>query len=455
MEYLQGKLNGQIAANRERNDYYDGNHRLAFAQEKFYEAFGGVFQSRWAENFCALIVDAVAERLRIEGFRMTDDPAADRDAWDIWQRSYMDDDSDSAHVDALIASKSHVLVWADSDGKPVIQPQSANEMYVLTDPSNRRKRLAAYKEYRDDWGTLHSRLWLPGRRFYKAIREEGAKSWAEPVEGPNAFDVVPVVPLLNRPRLSGKPISELDRVIPVQDAINKVVIDALVASEFAAFPQRWVTGMELDEDENGNPVAPFRVALDRMFHSEDPQTAFGQFQAADLSNYVRLAESLTQALASISRIPLHYFLVNSGQPPSGESIKSAEAGLVAKARQRQRSFGESWEEVMRLCFAVMGDPRRDAYRAEVIWSDPEYKSESEHIDALTKLRTLGVPDRQLQEDAGYSPGQIARFDKLMAEQVERARVQALVVGLPPAADRLNGSAGADEREPGEEMPEAA
>ncbi|WP_433434486.1 phage portal protein [Nonomuraea sp. CA-141351] len=455
MEFLQGKLNVQIAENRERNAYYDGEHRLAFAQEKFYEAFGGLFQSRWAENFCALIVDSVAERLRIEGFRMTDDPAADRDAWDIWQRSYMDDDSDSAHVDALVASKSHVLVWGDGDGKPVIQPKAANEMFVLTDPADRRKRLAAYQEYRDDWGTLHSRLWLPGGGFYKAIREEGDKTWRQPEEGPNAFKVVPVVPLLNRPRLSGKPISELDRVIPVQDAINKVMIDALVASEYAAFPQRWVTGMELEEDENGQPIAPFRVALDRMFHSEDPQTAFGQFQAADLSNYVRLAEALTQALASISRIPLHYFLVNSGQPPSGESIKSAEAGLVAKARQRQRSFGESWEEVMRLCFAVLGDPRQDAYRAEVIWADPEYKSESEHIDALTKLKSLGVPDRQLQEDAGYSPGQIARFDKLMAEQMERARVQAMVFGQAPAGDRLNGSAGGRDEESGEEMPEAA
>ena len=80
-----------------------------------------------------------------------------------------------------------------------------------------------------------------------------------------------------------------------------------------------------------------------------------------------------------------------------------------------RFFGESWEEVMRLCFAVLGDDKANVSNAETIWGDPEYRSESELADALVKRAAIGVPRQQLWEDAGYTQSQIARF-MAMAEQ---------------------------------------
>ena len=64
---------------------------------------------------------------------------------------------------------------------------------------------------------------------------------------------------------------------------------------------------------------------------------------------------------------------------------------------------------MRLAFAVADDPRAQATDAETIWRDPENRTEAQHVDALTKLATLGVPQDQLLSDAGYSPQAIERF----------------------------------------------
>lgn len=428
-EVLSRRLVGQAADADRWDAYYRGRHQLHFALPKYRAAFARLL-SGFADNFCALIVDSVAERLAVEGFRLTDDPDADADAWAIWQRCGLDSGSGVAHTEALVSSRAFALVWADGDGQPVVSVEDPREVAVYYDRSDRAVPAVALKRVIDDWGAESATLWTAGE---VVTLERGSVSaqWMVASRMANPLGVVPVRELANRPRLVGAPSSELEVVAPIQDAINKVMRDALLASEYAAYPQRWVTGLVIDEDENGDPKPPpFNAALDRLFVGEDPDTKFGQFAAADLGNYTALVQSLVQHLASVSRVPFHYFLLNGGQAPSGESIKSAEAGLVSKARERQTHFGEVWEDVIRLAFRVLGDPRAEASAAETIWRDAEYRTEGEHVDALLKLKSLGVPVQQLWEDAGYSPQQIERFDQMREDD---ARIEATSMGMAPDA----------------------
>lgn len=410
-DYLGMRLDGQSMEAQRFNDYYEGRHSLLYAQDKFRNAYGRLI-GKFADNFCSLIVDSVAERLQIDGFRMTDDPEADLDAWDIWQRNDMDSRASTAMIESLVSARSFATVWGDNDGQPIIELEDASEITVWYDSNvDRRYPQVALKRWMDEWGTWHARLWTPDASYRMAGNSKSG-SWGDTEVTPNPLGIVPVIELANRPRLRWDPSSELSLVAPIQDAINKVVRDALVASEFAAYPQRWVTGLEIQEDEDGQPKKPpFDPALDRMFQAEDSSVNFGQFAAADLGNYVKLIDTLVQHLATVSRVPFHYFLINGGQAPSGEAIASAEAGLVAKVKDRQMHFGEAWERVMRTAFRVLDDPRADAASAETIWRDPEYRTEGQHVDALLKLRSLGIPLQQLWEDAGYTPAQIERFEQ--------------------------------------------
>jgi hypothetical protein len=205
----------------------------------------------------------------------------------------------------------------------------------------------------------------------------------------------------------------------------------MVASEFSAFAQRWVTGMEIEKDGEGKPINPFESGADRLFAAENDLAKFGQFDSTDLTNYVKFMENRIQSIASRSRTPAHYLLGSQGSFPSGESLKATETGLVQKIKQRCRHYGESWEEVMRLAFAVAGDEAKAGYfNAEVMWADVESRTEAEHVDALVKLRTLDVPLRQLWEDAGYSPAEIERF-------LEWAKDEAMVKSLAQPAQLTN------------------
>lgn len=430
---LEQKLRNRRGKIDTYSDYYDGKHPLAFASEKFRKAFGGLFEE-FADNWCPLVVDASAERLKPQGFRYGPmGTGGDADAWRIYQANNLDSAVHMGITEALITAEAAAIVWANpaTPDIPLITIEHPSQVYVEYVAGSRVQRAAALKLWTDDDGDLAT-LYLPDA-IYKFRARRRAESrlqvvgdpgsrWvpreaaSEPWPLPNPLGVVPVVPLQNRPRLLVPAKSELHNVLPIQDGVNKLVADLLVASEYSAFRQRWVTGMDIPVDpETKQPIEAFRPAVDRMFQAESADTTFGEFGITDLNNFKAGIELLVQHVASQTRTPPHYFYL-SGQFPSGESIKSAETGLVAKVRDKMIHFGEALEEIMRLSFAVLGDPRAEVSDSETIWGDPESRSEAEHIDAVIKKRAIGVPLRQLWEDAGYSQAQIARFAEMLAEE---------------------------------------
>lgn len=416
--------------------YYRGAHPLAFASERFRDAFGGLFGA-FADNWMPLVVDAVRQRLHVVGFRF--DKAGDAEAWRIYQANRMDADSDILHTDAMIYGRSYLSIGpGDDPDTPLLTVESPMNMTVLQQAGNRRKRIAALRVFTDDDGSSAASLYLPDeiwRWRQRGISLGQGGSW-ELREEPelNPLGEVPVVPFLNRPRLDPWGHSEIANVIPLQDAVNKLVADMLVASEFCAMPQRYATGLEIERDPvTGQKKDPFPPVA-RIWQSEDPETKFGQFPGAQLDTYVRAIEMLIQHVASESSTPPHYFYLK-GEFPSGESIKSAEAGLVAKANDKTRSFGESWEEAIRLAFRVIGDPRSADVQAETIWADVEVRTESQHVDAVSKKGAdpINIPREQLWEDLGYTPQQIARFLEMRhAEEKLRATFAPPMLPFPPS-----------------------
>lgn len=439
--------------------YYNGEHGMRFASADHKAAFAQVF-GKYAENFCGLVVDAVEERLDVEGFRFPPDPttpppesiegtdpadpdAADPDAWRIWQDNQLDARSQIAHTEALIKSVVYVLVSPFEAERvagrsPKITVEDPYEAYVELAPGS-DQRLVGIKRWHDTIASrTYATLYFPDRieKWQTGLRpwgnQYGRGAIAEPekweqrqVPGeawplPHALGVVPLVPLVNRPRLRGEGRSEIADIMPIQDAINKLAMDELVTSDTASFRQKWATGLEIPNDpDTGKPVEGFRMAVDRFISTAAPDAKFGEFEASELKGYIESIAQKIQSIASISRTPYHYFLQHGGQPPSGESLKSSETGLVRKARRKQRHFGEGWEEVIRLAFKALGDARGDVLDSEAQWADPESQTEAQHIDALTKKRSgLKVPLKQLWADADYTPGQIAAFPRMLAAERE-------------------------------------
>lgn len=451
------RLEKQLAARRKTIDVYDryycGHHELKFASSTFQTKFGQMFRDA-SDNWMPLIVDAVQERLRVEGFRLGNSPVGDRRAWDIWQANNLDAESDVLHTEALIAGEAYTLVWADTDGNPSITVEHPSQVIVATSPEDRRIRTAAFKCWVDDDGFEMATLYLPDE-IYKwrsskklpssGYSERSVNRWvprelaSEPWPLPNPFGVVPVVPISNRRRMLAGSVSELANATSLQDQINKLTFDMMLASEYTAYRQRWATGMDIPTDpESGQPIEVFQHAVNRLWTSSGENTKFGEFDATDLGNYVKAIELKVQHLAAQTRTPPHYLLGQSGAFPSGESLKSTETGLIAKVYRCERAFGEGHEETIRLGLLVAGvKPRGGTARMETVWGDAESRTEAEHVDATIKKRALGVPFRQLWEDLGYSQEQMERFSEMLIEEAKLRIPAATPVTSEPSADVMD------------------
>jgi SPP1 Gp6-like portal protein len=441
LKRLGALLNLQTQETLAFNAYYVGQHPLQFATSKFRETFGSLF-SEFADNWCPVVVDSSAERLKIQGFRFgVEGYAGDEAAWRIWQANGLDADSGIAHTEAIKTGHAYVIVDVGDGETPIITVESPTEVITENVPGNRRQIGAALKRWIDDTdGRVYARVFLPDATY--RFRSAGTfdpyqeVDWKrdEPYRVPNAFGgLIPVVPIRNNPTMLRGGRSDLEPVIDLQNAINKIVTDMLVASEYASFRQRWISGIEIPIDpETGRPNASrFLSSVSRIWAVEDENVKFGEFGVTDLNNYVRAVETLIQHLAAQTRTPPHYLTAGLGQWPSGDSLKASEAGLVAKVKRKQLDFGEAWESVMRLAFLAIGeDAKAQAWDAEVIWSDPEYRTESQLVDALTKMSTIGVPREALWERWGATPQEIERWRAMDAAQ---ARVDAIRTGAMPTA----------------------
>lgn len=440
--------------------YYDGDHPLPRAPRVAREAYARFLrQSR--SNWVQLVVDSVAERLQVVGFRFDAGETGDADAWAIWQANGFDAESELSQTDALTGGVSYVSVWPDEDNPSgvSIAPEHPLQTIVAFDSRRRRRRLASAKVWIEfgSWmcWVATPETWVIYTAAAGAAQTTTAAvptgSWEIVTEAANPLGEVPVIELRpwprTRPLLPGEipGRSEMDGVIDIQNRINTTTFNRMVASEYASFRQRWATGLALANRRDPTtgeelidpvtglpiPIPPYDAAVDRLWTAEDPGVSFGEFGESELTGYIKATTADIEQLAAITKTPPHY-LLGSIVNASGDALKAAETGLVSKVSRRAAHLGEGWEDVMRLAFAALGNPRAVDVGAEVIWRDFETRSEGERVDALTKMATLGVPRPVLWQRWGASPQEITRWQAMAADEALMAAVAATPVPGEPA-----------------------
>jgi hypothetical protein len=411
---LLQKLDEPSARFAQLDQYYAGEQALAFLAPDSKKALGDRL-SRMSVNIPKLAVTALAERLRVIGFARDGEP--DLEIWSDWIANDMDQLAVVAHREALTLGSSYIIVWADQYGDPSVTVESARQVAVIRDPGTRRI-VAAVKRW-ETAQTTEAVLYESDKITKYRSNQAGAVTFGqfktlEVLENP--LGMVPVVALRNSDRLLDDGVSEMTDLIPLVDALNKLLADMMVSSEYFARPRRWATGLELAEDEDGNPVNPIQEGH-RMMVSKDPDTKFGQLAASNLSSYEASVRVLIGQIMAVSGLPAHYLGTLTDAPTSADSMRAAEASLAARAAARQSQFGRAWEDVARLMVAVRSgvDPYRVDVRVE--WADTTTRSVAQEADAAVKLYSAGLlPVTTTLARLGYTEDEIAAIRKARREQ---------------------------------------
>lgn len=455
VEKLYKRLSARRPDIQQLEDYRAGKQPLSFATAEWKKANADRY-SGFSDNWCRPVVDAEAERIRHTGVNIVGNRLGSSMLWDAWQRNELEMQSSQGFVTSLTARRSYVLVWGEGDNVPVVTWEHPSQCEIEYDWSNMRRRVAALKTWVDDdkeYATLYEpdAVWKFERKRFSAgdasesqavqsrISTSSNSGWKPRLTSgetwpiANPMGVVPMVEFANRPVLSGDPLSEIEPVIPMQDAINLLWAYMFLGADYASMPARVVlhqgppmtpTFNDIGEQIGEKPVDIRDLAEKRLLYLSGENTAIDSWDAARLDVFTDAIEVAVGHIAAQTRTPPTYLVTKAGMSNvNADGLKASEIGLVKKTLEFQSFAAPALREVYRLIALAMNDSALagQAQTAAISWMNPEIRSEAQMADALLKKKQMGYPLEYLLELDGLEPVEVERV--LAMVQAEQFDVQ--------------------------------
>ena len=406
------------------------------------------------KNVLALVRDSFAQNLSVVGFR-TATARENAPAWELWQRNRMDARQAEVHRPALTYGAAYVTVTPGVDG-PVFRcrsprqllavyddpaldawPQFALETWVTERDAKPHRRGVLYDSefmYELDLGSVPGSLGeAQTPRLSQPVSLSAVTGVVRHGATCNGRPVCPVVRFVNARDADDMIVGEVAPLILLQQAINSVNFDRLIVSRFGANPQRVISGWA------GSKAEVLKASAMRIWTFEDPDVKAQAFPAASMEPYNSILEEMMQHVAMVAQISPSQVtgkMIN----VSAEALAAAEANQQRKLQAKRESFGESWEQVLRLGAEMAGDMLNDAVAegesdqveaaeaasdvtAEVVWRDTEARSFAAVVDGVTKLAGAGIPVEHL---LSLVPGMTQQQIQAIKESLRGGQVGSLV-----------------------------
>jgi hypothetical protein len=406
--------------------YANGGQPLKYSTERLEEAFGDI-RTHFELNWCSVIVDATLDRLNLTGFD-TRKPAVDLKLKTLFANLHLDIDAYQVHNAALATTEAFVIAWKTDNEIELYynDPRLCTVIYESARP--KVKRFAAKWFVRDD-GSNEITLYYTDRLEHWASEKkesEKADSFELMDTEKNPFGVIPVFEFASP--------GEFVKVITMQDAVNKLFADMMVAAEFGAFVQRWVIS-ESDPGQLKN--GPNMIWWIPSGDGQSQSASVGQFSPTDLQTYLRAMDQIANSMAIISRTPKHYFM-DLGSNISGEALMSMEAPLTKKVKSRQRTFGAQWQEVASFLLLMEGENIKPA-DITVLWERPETIQVYTEAQARQLAVNSGIPLITVLRKEGWTDVEIEKMqtDQELQDKARKTVAQAVLNDLRIKQEQQN------------------
>lgn len=388
--------------------YYEGTQNELFPNPRWSRMFN-YGESGFKFNFAKTVVDSVANRIEIASVLGTNDRANEY-INTVWEDNDLVIDANEIHKRALMYGDAYAVAWTDENGKVQVNYNSPLTTAVLYDKENPRiKRVAAKLwESEDAEGKDIIRL-----NLYYADRIE--KYWArgeiESITSSSAFFPMGVmenpwgqIPVFHfrTAKTYGRP-EHFDAYGP-QDAINKLIITHMNTVDYQGAPQRYALASggndsELQDFDNtledSENIGALKNGPGELWYLKGISSV-GEFSPANHKVFTEPVSEYIRSMASITQTPLHYF-EKSGNVPSGESLRTAEAPLIKKVEDREIMFGSTWRDLFTFVLSIEGIESD----VQVKWSSPESMDTLDSWEVAVKKRVVGVSLKQVLLEMGY------------------------------------------------------
>jgi hypothetical protein len=407
---------------KEAETYYEGDVAERFGNARLRAVMrSSTYTSRL--NFCRPVLDAVANRIEIAEVSAPT-KANTVKLGEIFEYNQLELDASQIHLATLEYGDAYAIVWPDEDGNVEISYNSPRGTAIVYDPESPKKKLYAVKMWQQGEGTRLNVYYADRieKYFVQNKNPTEGSNWNLIDTVDNEFGEVPVFHFRTH-RPFGRP--EHKDAYDAQDYINKQFIQSMVTADYQGAPQRYAlseagTSNELDDfgddDTARENVNSLQNGPGELWYLNGVKEV-GEFKVADPETFWGPIKNTVRSMASLTYTPLHYF-EKTGNVPSGEALRTAEAPLIKKVRNRCASFGQTWREIFKFAMKIEGIDTD----VTVKWKEIESSDEGERWDIIAKKRNAGVGLAQALREDGYDEEVIAKI----MEEAKTEREQDLV-----------------------------
>jgi hypothetical protein len=433
---LKQELSGAQVPFDRADAYYDGMQRLeqlGLAIPPELERFAVIV------NWPRVVVDAIADRLDVKGFRLPGSDVGDAELHRVWQANGMDEADLMARLDYLIYGRTYKCVGTnEGDARtPLITVESPRQ--IITDRDGRTGKVtSALRLYNVENGLARSAtLYTPNETLW--LEGDGGQFEVKDVDD-HGLGVVPVVPTFRRRRTTipaGRNLqgtSAMEDVVPITDAAARDITNAQVAQETHAVPQRGVLGATKGDfvGQDGKPLTVWEAYFGSVWALANKDAKTFQFDASDMQNFERMMDLYARLASGVSGLPPNYFGLAADDAASADAIRSREARLVKIAERDQVALGNSDSSTLRIAMRIReGSWSDELVGMETLWFDAGTPTYASRVDAVVKQyaatdvngRPL-IPREMAMEDLGWSPAKIKRALTLLSKEESDPYVRA-------------------------------
>lgn len=407
--------------------YYDGDQPLAYSTERLRRMFDDL-RVRFTQNWCAMVVDSTLDRIELAGFDVVGDEAVREALNAVWADAELALEAHAVHLATLVCGEAYLIVWPGENGGIDAYYNDPRLCHMFYAPDAPKREDYAAKCWVQD-GRRYMTLYYPDRLVYCAGPADAVSGKAMTISGEEA-NPYGYIPVFHFRREIGRraPRGELANVIGLQDAVNKLLADMMVAAEFGAFRQRWV----ISSAGVGNlRNAPNEVWDLPAADAHMQPTQVGEFGQVDLRVFLDAIDNLAIKLSVITRTPKHYLLMQGGDP-SGEALIAMETPLLNKVERLQETIAPVWRQVGDFILKLSGLTAGYG-RIRPVWKDPRI-TQPLYLAHVRELAVrAGVPLVSQLRREGWSEAEIAQLqadrmaDAAESEQLRQARAQRLLL----------------------------
>jgi len=449
-------LSAKLSGYNDIWNYYDGDQPLMYTASRMRDLFAKLDMATFVENWCAIVVDSANDRIALSGVATKND-TIDTLINDAFEELEIGIEASDAHEAAIVIGESYIIGWEDENGKPEIFYNDPRLVHLFYDSSNPKKKDYGAKWWVDNDGHVRMTLYYDDRlEYYRSNKKAKAVSSSRAFEvyspegegGEVATHEYGEVPVFHFRLERRKTKGDLTNVIPLQNGINKLLTDMMVAAEYGAFKQRWIIS-NADTDNLKN--APNEIWEIPAGDGQGQATQVGEFNPTDLGNYIQSMDHMASTVAIISRTPKH-FLFQQGGDPSGEALIAMEAPLNKRCDDHITKFIPVWKEIVQFMLGIMNQ-EVEKNDIEIQFDKPETIQPKTEAEVRNLGRTAGIPLVTLLKDEGKSDAWIEQMQKDKEEETEANQASlgvALMGSIRNANQPAEGGPPGTEEEPTEE-----